>query len=236
MADKLVEEVRELRAENARLKAEVEVLKKQLIGDKESSWLQFKNLNPLARRSIVDKNKVKNGEKGVKQLMAAAKAGDMRMLEKVLEGGVPVDAVAPWEANETALMVAAKWGHTRCVEFLVANRCRLDMRDDHGETALYKAAEWGRLDTVLMLIQKGANMDKTTRQAKESPLMIAAKLGHTEIAAALVREGASLKVLNTNGLDAIECAREAGQDATVKALLQAKDRRRKSKKIDPTAL
>eukprot|EP00515_Schizochytrium_aggregatum_P009409 CAMPEP_0202077674 /NCGR_PEP_ID=MMETSP0964-20121228/5502_1 /ASSEMBLY_ACC=CAM_ASM_000500 /TAXON_ID=4773 /ORGANISM="Schizochytrium aggregatum, Strain ATCC28209" /LENGTH=237 /DNA_ID=CAMNT_0048644955 /DNA_START=85 /DNA_END=798 /DNA_ORIENTATION=+ len=237
MAEALQSENQQLRDEVSRLRKEVKELKMEREGGpRDASWAAFRGLNPLARQSIVRRQRVRDERKDVCELLAAAKDGDIARIETALERGVPVDAPARWEFSETALMVAAKWGHTRCVEFLIANRAELDMRDDSGETALYKAAEWGRLETAMALVHRGANLDKACKRTKTTPLMIAAKLGHTDVAVGLMQEGASFKARNAFGQDPFEIARAEGHEETVAALEAAKERRRKSKRIDPTML
>ena len=244
MADALQKRNTALEDENAALKAEIAELKEQLVGGKPgSSWKTFNLLNPLSRAEVkkktaeqINKNKVKDEKKHIDLLMTAAKEGKNRDVEKLLEEGVPVDAPASWEFGETALMVAAKWGHTLTVELLIANRADIDRRDDNGETALYKAAEWGRNETAMTLVHRGAGLDKPCKRSKNTPLMVAGKVGHTKICEMLIKEGASLKVLNSMGQDPIEVTRTAGQEDTAKAMEKARDKRRKSKKIDPTAL
>lgn len=237
MADAMLAENRRLKAENEGLRKELDQLKQQMLGQGggDSSWTSFKKLMPSARKSIVAKHKIREGPKEIEELMEAAKDGDCKEIERILAMGVPVDA--PGTAfGETALHISSSWGHTRAVELLIANRADVDSRDENGESALFKAAEWNRIETVQKLVDRGARIDLPVKRSKMTALMVAAKLGHKDVCVLLIQEGASVRMADSNGQTAIDVANTANQQYALTAMQEAVDKRRKSKKIDPNQL
>jgi len=211
-----------LEKENEALKEKVEALEAQVPKQKSSAWDMFSRLTKGQKDSTMNNalkksHKIKDDKKDITEFLELAKLGESSQIEKLIEKGVPVDAVANWEDGfqETALMVAAKWGQTHTVEVLIANRADIDKRDEvslyfiqvdvklnymllqNGETALYKATEFGRKETVKALVHRGSRLNGPTNRIKKTPLMSAATIGHTDIAVFLIEEGAQHKLVNS---------------------------------------
>ncbi|GBG24253.1 Ankyrin repeat and KH domain-containing protein 1 [Hondaea fermentalgiana] len=229
---------KKLEQENEALRQELEDLRRQTGGPSTGdSWSAFKRLLPSARKKVASQYKPpKEGRKEVTAFLEAAKNGEAEEVERLLIAGVPVDVIAPWEFGQTALHMAATWGHTHTLELLLANRADVDKRDDNGETALYKSAQWGRLETVNALIAHGARIDIPAKRTKQTPLMVAASRGQVEVCVVLVREGASARSMDANGMTALQCARASDQEEAAVAIETTLEQRRKSKAIDPTQL
>lgn len=66
--------------------------------------------------------------KGWKPLMAAAKTGEWRVAELLLNAGADVEARYP--NGKTPLYCAAEWGHAKAVEVLLAHGARPDVAAD----------------------------------------------------------------------------------------------------------
>ncbi|HSA96039.1 MAG TPA: ankyrin repeat domain-containing protein [Acidobacteriota bacterium] len=97
----------------------------------------------------------------------------------------------------------------------------VEARDDQGQTLLHYAAYGQDPSLVDFLIDKGAKVDLAGAQTK-TPLHIAAIGDRREIVAALLKRGASLEIRDDYGRTAlILCARERGQAATARVLLDA---------------
>ncbi len=93
-------------------------------------------------------------------------------------------------------------------------------RDDSGMTLLHYAANGTDAGLVEFLIDKGAKID-VAGQAK-TPLHIAASNDRREAVGALVKRGASLEIKDDYGRTALVlCARERGQPATARILIDA---------------
>lgn len=81
-----------------------------------------------------------------KELLRAARDGDLPACERLLAGGVPVDGRAydgrqsSVSGRSTALMLAAEHGHDLMVCLLLAHGARAGLKDERGRTALERAA------------------------------------------------------------------------------------------------
>jgi len=107
-------------------------------------------------------------------LWNAAKAGDKAGVEKALAAGVPVDA--PTRYQQTALMLAAQFGHADIVALLLAKGANPTQKDSfYGMTVVQAAAEHPAV--VRMLVEKGADANMGLRigiGAKDVPLVTVA--------------------------------------------------------------
>jgi len=70
----------------------------------------------------------RSSRKGWKPLMAAAKTGESRVAELLLNAGADVEARYP--NGKTPLYCAAEWGHVKAVEVLLAHGARPDVAAD----------------------------------------------------------------------------------------------------------
>jgi ankyrin repeat protein len=245
MADQVLKENEDLRRQNEEMKKQLDAAQRELKGETQSSWNIFKALSPAKRDKVItaaagkpEKTKVRDGKQDIAELLEAAKAGDSDRTVKLLTSGVPVD-VSDKEHKETALMTAAHWGNTHTLRVLLANRAELDLRDYNGETAVYKAAAWGRMEVLKVLVEAGAKLSTPRKQTHDTPLIIAAKLGHDQVCSYLIEQGCDWKMVNTNGQTALEVAKLQEQHAVVKAIetsVAEMERRAKPKKVDPNQL
>ena len=87
--------------------------------------------------------------------------------------------------------------------------------------ALLRAASAGNADTVRTLLAS-PNVDVNgIDEHGNTPLILAARLGHDEVVTALLIAKADVKTKNDEGKTAIMLASESGHDETVKALTVA---------------
>jgi uncharacterized protein len=143
------------------------------------------------------------------RLPAAAAAGDVARVKKLLASGVFVDARD--DEDYTALMVAAGAGHRDVFEALLRAGADPSL-DAFGETALTLACSDGRLKVVRSWIAHGLPLTQDNDDAIQA-LLAAASAGHVDVIRCLVAAG-----VRANDA-AIEYASELGPDAL--ALLQA---------------
>ena len=87
---------------------------------------------------------------------AAARAGNVEAMERLLEQGADIDALD--EHGQTALMLAAMRGHTAVARFLVARGAKLDHTAKFHLTALMLAVIAGHADIVRALVEAGADL------------------------------------------------------------------------------
>lgn len=87
----------------------------------------------------------------------AARSGDAKKLQDMLEEGFWAEARSPLDGL-TALMIAAQEGRLECVR-VVGAESNLDERDAWGNTAALLAAASGRVEALEMLIALGCSQE-----------------------------------------------------------------------------
>jgi ankyrin repeat protein len=97
----------------------------------------------------------------------------------------------------------------------------LDARDRNGDSLLHRAAEAGDASLIRYLVDKGARPDLTGAR-KQTPLHLAAINDHGEAVTALLERKAALEARDDyQRTPLIVCARERGQAATGRRLIEA---------------
>jgi len=81
-------------------------------------------------------------------LIKAAKAGDMDTLLACLENEPDINVRDKYNYNRTALMLAAKNGHTEVVSLLIDKGADMNAKDNVGRTALMRARELIERDRI----------------------------------------------------------------------------------------
>ncbi len=90
-------------------------------------------------------------------LWGAVVQGDLGTLQAALEAGVDPDVLEPNGA--TPLIVAAMFGQTELVHFLIESEAALDIQNNDGATALHVAALFGHPRAVGLLLNAGADSE-----------------------------------------------------------------------------
>ncbi len=119
-------------------------------------------------------------------LMAAAAKGHEDIVSFLLQQpNIEVDILNA--GGTTALMAAARQGHLGVVKILLDDpRCDVNTLGKFGGTALMNAAGFGHIDIVKEMLKiEGISLAATYTDEKFSPITIAQKNGHTDIAALL---------------------------------------------------
>ena len=149
-------------------------------------------------------------QKGAEDCHAACRYGSARKLKEFLDAG--------WEDEQDmnrALCQAASMGRVDMIRMLLDHGVAADASAGGGrQSPLFFAAAEGRLDAAKMLIDAGADacfMDDNGF----SPLMVAAKLQHTEVARLLISKGANVEGSST--VAAIRTAMEAEEEGKRRA-------------------
>ncbi|VAI04012.1 unnamed protein product [Triticum turgidum subsp. durum] len=162
---------------------------------------------------------MKLNDSGSTPLHLAAAAGSCEIVELLLSSGAYVDAL---HLGGTALHSAARDGRDDIVKVL------LDHHADHkitlggtGYTALAIATVVHSLKCVKLLLEAGADVDGN---CKETPLIIAAISGSTEILKCLVLAGADANVPDSLGRAPIEIAARSGRREDVEILFPVTSR------------
>ena len=151
-----------------------------------------------------DANAVLQGGETV--LMTAARTGSLKAVEALLGNGA--DANALELRGQTALMWAAAEGHSDVVGTLVEAGADINARLKSGFTPIFFAVRGGHIDVVHTLLAAGVDVDEVLQRIKDgpdetvnnasyrpvddgmSPLLMAVRNGHFELAVTLVKAGA----------------------------------------------
>jgi ankyrin repeat protein len=136
-------------------------------------------------------------------LPAAAIAGDLEAVQRLLDLGLPVDAADLQGC--TALLRAAGGGHVEIVRRLLEVGADKGVSARTGATPLSAAISMRHAGVVEQLLQAGANPNQAL-PGGVTPLMLAAALGLPEIAGRLLRQGAVVEAIDDQGLTALHCA------------------------------
>jgi ankyrin repeat protein len=115
----------------------------------------------------------------------AARDGRERLLHKLLELGLPVDARD--ERQATALIHAAGLGHRGLVETLLARGAQLGLKSDRGVDALAAAVLGGRQEIVALLLDRGAYVN--TDYGGMTPVALAASRADPAMLQLLLQRG-----------------------------------------------
>ncbi|MCY4029458.1 MAG: ankyrin repeat domain-containing protein [Acidobacteria bacterium] len=139
-------------------------------------------------------------------LMTAARTGSLKAVHALLAHGADPDARE--RRGQTALMWAAAEGHTGIVHSLVEAGADIQASLTSGFTPLFFAVREGHIDVVETLLDAGVDVNAPLARVKDgpdeavnnasyrpvddgmSPLLLAVRNGHFELAVALIEAGA----------------------------------------------
>lgn len=91
---------------------------------------------------------------------------------------------------------------------LAFNLCASD-ECKHAFNHVWRACKHGDLDLVRVLLRAGQHVDEQTQTLKNTPLHIAAKMGHTLVVKYLIDQGAIPNLANAQGFGATDLAQES---------------------------
>lgn len=177
--------------------------------------------------------------KSEKLLFSAAKNGDIKTVQTLIKQGVNVNATTPnkW----TVLMLAALHGQTESVRCLLGHRTKghrakrqaanpYATLKNSAMNAFLLAVRSGNADTVRLLLDK-VSIDINHQSEYElrdderytimpTPLMFAAKYGHTDVMKLLIEKGADVSIIDNGGENALSLATKHGHIASVRLLFE----------------
>ena len=97
------------------------------------------------------------------------------------------------------------------IEFLLEHGADLFAPDSDGISALDTAIKFRRKDVVRLCIDRGADLNATTRKSGILPVMLAACFNDTELMQILLDAGAKINAVDKSGMSALDYARKLGQ-------------------------
>ena len=165
-------------------------------------------------------------DKGKTALMAAAKTGELDLLQQLQQLGLSIEDRS--YTGGTSLMYAALGKQQRTISYLLDARRNsagvqsyVDAESTNGWTAVMIAAAKGFQSVVAQLVEEG-NADPWLADAYQwTPLMRAIDNRHTEVVAYLLGlDNGPLNLQNENGATALHVAAERGDVRTAQLLLE----------------
>uniref|UniRef100_A0A7S3QYD5 STI1/HOP DP domain-containing protein n=1 Tax=Dunaliella tertiolecta TaxID=3047 RepID=A0A7S3QYD5_DUNTE len=115
-------------------------------------------------------------EEEAETIVAAASAGDVELLKKLIQEGGNVDE--PDEEGRTALHFACGYGEIDCAKVLIEAKAKLDAVDNNKNTALHYAAGYGQAEACKLLVQSKA--DRTAKNMDGKTALEVAQLNEQE--------------------------------------------------------
>ena len=120
----------------------------------------------------------------------------------------------------TPLMIAVKNADLVAVQQLINHNANIELKNANGETALHIAACYGQEQIAKLLVEYYGDVHvNETKTDGWSPLMIAAKNGHLDVAGLLMRRKARVDLKNQDGETALHIAAFYGQMQLAQLLL-----------------
>ena len=117
------------------------------------------------------------------------------------------------------LVLAARYGQSGDVNYLLDGGMAVDARDAYGNTALIAAASNGQTEVVDLLLARGAEINAANKEAL-TVLMAAAVKGYYELAHKLIGLGAEVNAKNNDAETALAMAVKYGHYKAAKVLLK----------------
>jgi ankyrin repeat protein len=175
-------------------------------------------------------------------LTRAAKNGDLRMVERLLQEKSAIDRLAVTEKqsgqpSRTALQIASENGHLGIVERLLEENADVDSAawGFRGRTALQAACGGGHIEIVENLLRAKADVNAPGAQNfGRTALQAAAEGGYLTIVERLLQAGAHVNARPApyGGITAVQAATKLGHIAMVERLLKEKDYITSARRLD----
>ena len=138
-------------------------------------------------------------------------------------------------SNNTALMLASKFGYFEMVKYLIDNRADLDITYSDRQGALTIAILEKKNEIALELIERGANIE-----IKDSfgltPLMNGAWVGLKDVVLKLIEKKVDKEGHDKNGMTALMCAAVGGRDDIVSILCDKGTKKDVRNEVGQTAM
>jgi len=119
--------------------------------------------------------------------------------------------------RQSALHIAAMWGHERVVKLLLNYGATVDLRNQRHETPLLVAAKEGHPDVIQVLLEHMADVDDVDAEYNTA-LHLAST--HPHVISLLLRNGAHVNAVNSQGRTSIHEASKRGDTRVVGILLE----------------
>lgn len=151
------------------------------------------------------------------EVFKLARTGDAETLARLLQKGLPPNMSN--HKGDTLVMLAAYHGHVDATKVLLDAGAEPDRYNDMAQTPLGASTFKGHLPIVELLLSHGARPDFAPPGGK-TPLMFAAMFNRLDIVKVLLARDIAVDTKSSEGLSALELARNMGAADTA-AYLEA---------------
>lgn len=151
-------------------------------------------------------------------LQLASQQGDLNLVQSLVKYGADLD-VSENKHQESALIFAARKGHTAIVDFLIKSGANPDLTDHLGHSALYEAYEHDHWDCVETLVKGGG--DSSVLNSNFSVLSQAARYGRVDLVRELLDFGMDPNIPDPQGQRPLTLAVENNFYTIAESLLMA---------------
>lgn len=156
---------------------------------------------------------------GQTPLMVAAKAGDLSIINGLLE--YKADPNAQDNDGWTAAMHAVRLNEPKIFRLLGKHKADFNLIDKDGMTALAMAVLDNKANAAVAMLDNNANPDFTMGAAKYNALMLAVKKGNQQLAQTLLQYKANPNASNAGGVTPLMIAAYGNLENIVTLLLKA---------------
>lgn len=140
------------------------------------------------------------GHAATPPLVAAAAAGDLPTLKRLLDGGAEVNARD--DSGRNAVLAATQGGHVEAARLLIARGADVNAQDAIQDSAFLLAGANGHTEIVRLALKAGADFKRVNRYGGTA-LIPACHHGHVETVRVLVTSGIDLDHVNRLGWTAL---------------------------------
>ncbi|CAE7567949.1 RFXANK, partial [Symbiodinium pilosum] len=154
-----------------------------------------------------------------------SRKGDLESLREALDGGSKPDEYMAYDGS-TALVMAARSGHSHIVKELLARGGDPQVRTEDGSTLLHHAASGNSPEAIHLLIEKRIDPNALNEDGV-APLILAAHYGHLSCVSALCNGGADVNLSAEGWGTPLD-----GADGEVAKFLESKGAKRSAGGVD----
>ena len=161
-----------------------------------------------------------------KRFLKAAEDGDFKKIKSIIDKEVNIKSLIETKdkENNTALILASKFGYIEVVKILIENGADINAKDNGGTTALMNAStedDYINYEICKLLIENGANVNDKDLQGANALIYGSTFLKwDLSIIKLLIDSGIEINTQNKDGYTALMEATISGNYETVKLLIE----------------
>lgn len=154
-------------------------------------------------------------DEGNTALLVATRKNQVESVAELLRNGA--DYSVQNRFNMTAMTLAVRGGFAGVIELLRKRSCPMHLPT--GFSALFEAVRLGHADVVNLLLQDPAVLVDEVNLIQETPLVVAARAGHEEVARTLILHSADIEHRAMHDVTPLMAAAEVGARSIATLLL-----------------